>query len=48
MLIPIGDREEQKLVLAARKDGAIELHDVAPVRFVPLVGHHGWGAGETG
>ena len=48
LLIPIGDREEQKLVLAARKDGAIELHDVAPVRFVPLVGHHGWGAGETG
>ncbi|HXT17756.1 MAG TPA: protein-L-isoaspartate(D-aspartate) O-methyltransferase [Gemmatimonadaceae bacterium] len=42
LLIPIGDRDEQKLVVADRKDGQIELHDVAPVRFVPLVGHHGW------
>jgi protein-L-isoaspartate(D-aspartate) O-methyltransferase len=42
LLIPIGDREEQKLVVADRKNGQIELHDVAPVRFVPLVGHHGW------
>jgi protein-L-isoaspartate(D-aspartate) O-methyltransferase len=48
LLIPIGDREEQKLVLAVRKDGAIELHEVAPVRFVPLVGHHGWGSGDRG
>jgi protein-L-isoaspartate(D-aspartate) O-methyltransferase len=42
LLIPIGDREEQKLVVADRKNGQIEMHDVAPVRFVPLVGHHGW------
>jgi protein-L-isoaspartate(D-aspartate) O-methyltransferase len=47
LLIPIGDREEQKLVVADRKNGQIEQHDVAPVRFVPLVGHHGWSAGET-
>jgi protein-L-isoaspartate(D-aspartate) O-methyltransferase len=47
LLIPIGDREEQKLVVADRKNGRIEQHDVAPVRFVPLVGHHGWSAGET-
>jgi len=42
LLIPIGDRDEQKLVVADRKNGQIEMHDVAPVRFVPLVGHHGW------
>jgi protein-L-isoaspartate(D-aspartate) O-methyltransferase len=42
LLIPIGDREEQKLVVADRKNGQIEMHDIAPVRFVPLVGHHGW------
>ena len=42
LLIPIGDREEQKLVLAQRKNGKIEMHDEAPVRFVPLIGHHGW------
>lgn len=42
LLIPIGDREEQKLVVAERKNGQIEMHDEAPVRFVPLIGHHGW------
>jgi protein-L-isoaspartate O-methyltransferase len=39
---PIGDREEQKLVLAERKNGTIELRNEAPVRFVPLLGSHGW------
>jgi protein-L-isoaspartate(D-aspartate) O-methyltransferase len=48
LLIPIGDRDEQKLVLAERKSGAVERHEVAPVRFVPLVGHHGWGSGDSG
>lgn len=42
LLIPIGDRDEQRLVMAERKGGRIEMHDQAPVRFVPLVGHHGW------
>lgn len=42
LLIPIGDRDEQKLVVAQRKNGQIELHNEAPVRFVPLIGHHGW------
>ncbi len=48
LLIPIGDRDEQKLVVAERKNGQIELHDIAPVRFVPLVGHHGWTNGAGG
>jgi protein-L-isoaspartate(D-aspartate) O-methyltransferase len=42
LLIPIGDRDEQRLVMAERKAGKIGMHDMAPVRFVPLVGHHGW------
>jgi len=42
LLIPIGDRDEQKLVLAERKNGKIEMRDEAAVRFVPLIGHHGW------
>jgi protein-L-isoaspartate(D-aspartate) O-methyltransferase len=42
LLIPIGDREEQRLVVAERKGGQIQMRDVAPVRFVPLIGHHGW------
>lgn len=46
LLIPLGDREEQRLVVAERKNGRVEMHDVAPVRFVPLLGSHGWRAGE--
>ncbi len=46
LLIPIGDREEQKLVVAERKNGQVEVHHVAPVRFVPLLGSHGWSGGE--
>lgn len=42
LLIPIGDRDEQRLVLAERRNGHIELRDEAPVRFVPLLGSHGW------
>ena len=42
LLIPIGDRETQKLVMAERKNGTIQTTDIAPVRFVPLVGSHGW------
>jgi protein-L-isoaspartate(D-aspartate) O-methyltransferase len=47
LLIPIGDREVQKLILAHRKNGAIETTDIAPVRFVPLLGSHGWST-DTG
>ena len=42
LLIPIGDRETQKLMLAERKQGVIETTEIAPVRFVPLLGSHGW------
>ncbi len=50
LLIPVGDREEQKLVVAERKNGQITMRDEAPVRFVPLLGSHGWNgdAGGTG
>lgn len=46
LLIPIGDRETQKLVMAERKDGKVEIQEIAPVRFVPLVGSHGWTKAE--
>jgi protein-L-isoaspartate(D-aspartate) O-methyltransferase len=46
LLIPIGDREEQRLVVVQRKNGKIEQREVAPVRFVPLLGSHGWGPDE--
>ncbi len=48
LLVPVGDREEQKLIVAQRKGGKIETREVAPVRFVPLLGTHGWSASEGG
>ncbi len=46
LLIPIGDRDEQKLILVRKANGQIDKQEVAPVRFVPLVGSHGWSAAE--
>jgi protein-L-isoaspartate(D-aspartate) O-methyltransferase len=42
LLVPVGTREEQRLVMYRRINGQVEHKEVAPVRFVPLVGHHGW------
>jgi protein-L-isoaspartate(D-aspartate) O-methyltransferase len=47
LLIPIGDRETQKLMLAERKNGTVQMSEIAPVRFVPLLGSHGWSS-ESG
>lgn len=47
LLIPVGDRDEQKLIVAERKNGQMESQEVAPVRFVPLLGSHGW-SGDAG
>jgi protein-L-isoaspartate(D-aspartate) O-methyltransferase len=46
MLVPVGTRDEQHLYLYRRINGEIDRKEVAPVRFVPLVGHHGWERGE--
>jgi protein-L-isoaspartate(D-aspartate) O-methyltransferase len=42
MLIPVGDRTEQKLKLVRKTPGGIESEDVANVTFVPLIGRFGW------
>lgn len=42
LLIPLGGRDEQTLHLFTRKGENIEQQDIAPVRFVPLVGKHSW------
>jgi protein-L-isoaspartate(D-aspartate) O-methyltransferase len=42
MLIPIGGQDIQTLAVLTRKQGAIAREDVLPVRFVPLLGQHGW------
>jgi protein-L-isoaspartate(D-aspartate) O-methyltransferase len=48
LLIPVGDREEQRLILAERRNGQVEISDGASVRFVPLLGSHGWSGDGSG
>jgi protein-L-isoaspartate(D-aspartate) O-methyltransferase len=42
LLVPVGPMEEQTLKLVTKRGTDIETRDVAPVRFVPLYGTHGW------
>lgn len=42
LLVPLGSKEEQLLVAFERRDGQFVRRDIAPVRFVPLLGTHGW------
>ena len=42
LLIPLGDREEQMLTMVTRHADRAERRDIVPVRFVPLLGTHGW------
>ncbi len=42
MVIPIGDRNTQTLTLIRREGGALLTNRLADVRFVPLVGEHGF------
>ncbi|HEX9127999.1 MAG TPA: protein-L-isoaspartate(D-aspartate) O-methyltransferase [Gemmatimonadaceae bacterium] len=42
ILIPLGDREEQTLYMFTRHGDKLERVEIAPVRFVPLVGKYSW------
>ena len=42
ILIPLGDREEQTLYMFTRREERLEQIEIAPVRFVPLVGKYSW------
>lgn len=42
MLIPVGDREMQRLVLVRRTPGGFEQDEVLDCTFVPLLGRFGW------
>ena len=42
MLIPLGDRSEQKLTLIRKTADGVERSDIADVTFVPLIGRFGW------
>ena len=47
LLIPEGDLETQHLMIYTRRAGRVERREVAPVRFVPLIGSHGWENGKV-
>jgi protein-L-isoaspartate(D-aspartate) O-methyltransferase len=42
LLIPLGDRDEQTLYMLTRRGDQLEQQEIAPVRFVPLVGKYSW------
>ncbi|PYO10630.1 MAG: protein-L-isoaspartate O-methyltransferase [Gemmatimonadetes bacterium] len=42
ILIPLGDKDEQTLYMFARRGEGLEQTEIAPVRFVPLVGKYSW------
>lgn len=47
MLIPVGSRTMQRLMLVERRGGRLEQREVTECTFVPLLGRFGW-AGEGG
>jgi len=42
MVIPVGDRQSQDLILLEKENGAIREQLIERVRFVDLVGKYGW------
>jgi protein-L-isoaspartate(D-aspartate) O-methyltransferase len=41
IVLPIGTRDAQHLMLLTRRDDTLEWDDLGPCRFVPLLGRHG-------
>lgn len=42
LVIPIGDRSLQELVVLTKEDGQLSRRVIHQVRFVSLIGQHGW------
>ncbi len=42
LLVPVGGAEEQVLLMITRRGTQFERKEIAPMRFVPLLGRHGW------
>jgi protein-L-isoaspartate(D-aspartate) O-methyltransferase len=42
MVIPVGDRSVQSLVKVYKDQQGVHVNDFSLVRFVPLIGQHGW------
>ncbi len=44
LVVPVGGRDDQRLVEITRRGESFVEREVSAVRFVPLVGEHGWDA----
>jgi len=42
LVIPVGERGNQQLVVVRKRDGEVASRTVEDVRFVSLIGDHGW------
>ena len=42
LIVPVGGREDQRLLEITRQGDAFSQRELSAVRFVPLVGEHGW------
>lgn len=42
LVIPAGDRSSQEILLVTKDDQGFKTESKGQVRFVPLIGHHGW------
>ncbi|MEK6612022.1 MAG: protein-L-isoaspartate(D-aspartate) O-methyltransferase [Gemmatimonadota bacterium] len=42
LIVPVGGREDQRLIEMTRQGDAYHRRELSGVRFVPLVGEHGW------
>jgi protein-L-isoaspartate(D-aspartate) O-methyltransferase len=42
LIIPVGNQQVQELQLVEKKEGQVEVTNLASVRFVDLVGEYGW------
>jgi protein-L-isoaspartate(D-aspartate) O-methyltransferase len=43
LIMPVGDQEFQNLHLVTKEKGEVRVDCLASVRFVELIGEHGWG-----
>lgn len=42
LVIPVGNQDVQELQLLVKEDGEVRVDNLASVRFVDLIGEHGW------
>lgn len=42
LIIPVGNQDVQELQLLTKEEGEVQVENLASVRFVDLIGEHGW------